>query len=105
MRCCSCVNKIISSRNLSNELHNEEFEGIAMPVYIALLRGVNVGKAKRVPMAELKALLAGLGYDRVETLLNSGNAVFHATKASPKELAQEIAGAIFGTFKFEAKSD
>ena len=31
-----------------------------MPVYVALLRGVNVGKAKRVPMADLRVVLAGL---------------------------------------------
>ena len=33
-----------------------------MPTFVALLRGVNVGKAKRVPMAELRVLLSGLGY-------------------------------------------
>lgn len=35
-----------------------------MPTFVALLRGVNVGKAKRVPMAELRALLGELGYLR-----------------------------------------
>ena len=35
-----------------------------MPTYVALLRGVNVGKAKRVPMAELRDVLAGLGCTR-----------------------------------------
>ena len=49
-----------------------------MPAYIVLLRGVNVGKAKRVPMAEFRKLLEGLGYTNVATLLNSGNAVFRA---------------------------
>ncbi|MDX2220608.1 MAG: DUF1697 domain-containing protein [Burkholderiales bacterium] len=49
-----------------------------MPTFIALLRGVNVGKAKRVPMAEWKALMADLGYANIRTLLNSGNAVFEA---------------------------
>lgn len=49
-----------------------------MTTYVALLRGVNVGKAKRVPMADWKALMAGLGYANIRTLLNSGNAVFEA---------------------------
>ena len=49
-----------------------------MPTFVALLRGVNVGKAKRVPVTELRALLSGLGYTGVTTLLNSGNAVFRA---------------------------
>ena len=44
--------------------------------YVALFRGINVGKAKRIAMADLRALLAKLGYTDVQTLLNSGNAVF-----------------------------
>lgn len=43
---------------------------------IALWRGINVGKAKRLAMADLKALLGELGATHVATLLNSGNAVF-----------------------------
>jgi uncharacterized protein (DUF1697 family) len=46
-----------------------------VPAFVALLRGVNVGKGKRVPMGELRALLCALGYTGVSTLLNSGNAV------------------------------
>lgn len=49
--------------------------------FVALLRGVNVGKAKRVPMAAFRDLLEELGYVDVATLLNSGNAVFSASGA------------------------
>lgn len=52
--------------------------------YVALFRGINVGKAKRIAMADLRALLGKLGYTDVRTLLNSGNAVFTATGAAPK---------------------
>jgi uncharacterized protein (DUF1697 family) len=45
---------------------------------VALLRGVNVGKAQRVPMEVLRALLSDMGCTQVKTLLNSGNAVFVA---------------------------
>lgn len=48
--------------------------------YVALWRGINVGKAKRLAMADLKALLAELGATNVTTLLNSGNAVFDTKK-------------------------
>jgi uncharacterized protein (DUF1697 family) len=48
--------------------------------YIALWRGINVGKAKRLAMADLKALLTELGATNVSTLLNSGNAVFDSKK-------------------------
>ena len=43
---------------------------------IALLRGVNVGRAKRIAMADLRKVLADLGFSGVRTLLNSGNVVF-----------------------------
>jgi len=55
--------------------------------HVALLRGVNVGGNKRVPMAEWRTLMEGLGYTRVRTLLNSGNAVFDAAP-SPKHAAR-----------------
>jgi uncharacterized protein (DUF1697 family) len=44
--------------------------------YIALLRGVNVGRAKRIAMADLRKLIADLGYGDVRSVLNSGNVVF-----------------------------
>ncbi len=43
---------------------------------IALLRGINVGKARRIAMADLRALVEKLGYGDVRTLLNSGNVVY-----------------------------
>ena len=46
--------------------------------YVALLRGINVGKNKRVAMADLRALMAQLGYTDPRTLLNSGNLAFGA---------------------------
>lgn len=59
-----------------------------MPRFVALLRGVNVGKGQRVPMAAFKALLQDLGHADVNTLLNSGNAVFtSAGRAAPKHAA------------------
>lgn len=72
-----------------------------MPTFVALLRGVNVGKAKRVPMAELRALLSGLGYTGVATLLNSGNAVFHARRGTPAKHSADIAAAISAQLKIE----
>ncbi|MHA6629211.1 DUF1697 domain-containing protein [Pseudonocardia sichuanensis] len=46
-----------------------------MARYVVLLRGINVGRAKRVAMADLRDLLTGLGYGAVRTHLNSGNVV------------------------------
>jgi uncharacterized protein (DUF1697 family) len=58
------------------------------------MRGVNVGKAKRVPMAQLRVLLAELGYRDVQTLLNSGNAVFESPARSTTAHASRIRAAI-----------
>lgn len=62
--------------------------------HVALLRGINVGKAKRVSMAELRALVEGLGYRDVRTLLNSGNVVFTAPRVAPETAAARIEAAI-----------
>ena len=72
-----------------------------MPTFVALLRGINVGKAKRVSMAELRTLLSGLGYTNVATLLNSGNAVFRAPKGISAGHATEIAAAISDRLKLD----
>jgi uncharacterized protein (DUF1697 family) len=50
---------------------------------VALLRGINVGKAKRVAMADLRRLFEDLGYGDVRTLLNSGNVVFTLPRRAP----------------------
>lgn len=62
-----------------------------MPRFVVLLRGVNVGKGNRVPMAEFKLLLERLGYTEVKTLLNSGNATFVSPARSGAKLAAAIA--------------
>ena len=65
-----------------------------MPRYVALFRGINVGKAKRIAMADLRALLQTLGCTDVSTLLNSGNAVFSARTTAPDKLAARIRAAV-----------
>ena len=70
-------------------------------IHLALLRGINVGKGKRVPMAELKVLFDQLGYQRVSTLLNSGNVVFQGDPAPLANQAEAIAKALKSHFQFE----
>lgn len=62
--------------------------------YIALLRGINVGRAKRIAMADLRAQVEALGYRHARTLLNSGNVVFDAPADSPDEAARRIEQAV-----------
>jgi uncharacterized protein (DUF1697 family) len=47
-----------------------------MSVEIGLLRGINVGGTHVLPMAELRAILAGLGARDVRTYIQSGNAAW-----------------------------
>jgi uncharacterized protein (DUF1697 family) len=68
-----------------------------MRAQVALLRGINVGAHNRIPMADLRALLADIGYPDARTLVQSGNIVLSAELA-PEELAAELERAIAGKF-------
>lgn len=74
-----------------------------MPRYVALLRGINVGRNKRVAMADLRRLLDGLGYTEVRTLLQSGNAVFTTAASKPERLARLIEQAIEAELGLDVK--
>jgi uncharacterized protein (DUF1697 family) len=50
--------------------------------YAVLLRGINLGRAKRVGMADLRALLEEAGFEDVATLLQSGNVVLSSGSSS-----------------------
>lgn len=71
-----------------------------MTTYAALLRGINVGGSKKVPMADLRALLTGLGHEDVRTYLQSGQAVFTSGHGDEESLAAEITHAIEKYFGF-----
>ncbi len=73
-----------------------------MPRYVALFRGINVGKAKRIAMADLRSLLARLGYQDARTLLNSGNAVFTAEAAPADKIAARIRTEVSKTLGVDA---
>ena len=61
---------------------------------IALIRGINVGRAKRVAMVDLRTLVEDLGYDDVRTLLNSGNVIFTAVEQNTVDSAARIEEAL-----------
>lgn len=69
-----------------------------MPRYVALLRGINVGGNKKIPMADLRTVLTGLGYTDVRTHLQSGNAVFDSTKRSSAAVGAAVEKAIADEF-------
>ncbi|MBK9123188.1 MAG: DUF1697 domain-containing protein [Chloroflexi bacterium] len=74
-----------------------------MPVYVSLLRGINVGGNKRIKMADLKGLYEALGLRSVSTLLQSGNVVFESDTADASGLTSKLEAAIVHHFGFESK--
>ena len=64
--------------------------GAVATTFVALLRGVNVGAAKRLAMASLQAAFEDAGGRKVETLLQSGNVVFDAPADAGEAIAVRV---------------
>src|SRR5688572_916500 len=69
-------------------------------VYVALLRGINVGGKNKVDMKSLKALFELLGFDGVRTYINSSNVIFASSIISQKEIHEQIEAGITEHFGF-----
>jgi len=57
---------------------------------IALLRGINVGGSRKLPMADLRAIFAAAGYEDVTTYIQSGNVVFRHPKAAQAKVTAAL---------------
>ena len=68
---------------------------------IALLRGINVGGHKKVPMARLRELMGELGYADVRTYVQSGNVVFTSPDRPDEETARVLEQQLEAAFGFE----
>ena len=62
--------------------------------YVAFLRGINVGKHRRVTMQELRRAFEAGGYENVSTYIASGNVIFDASSLNTGALAQEVEAAL-----------
>ncbi len=71
-----------------------------MKKYVILLRGINVGGNKKVPMSELKKMFMRMGFENIQTILNSGNVIFDARTENELTLTQKIRNEIENTFGF-----
>ena len=69
---------------------------------IALIRGINVGRNKRVAMADLRGMMVDLGHTNVRTLLNSGNVLFESKRPNVAKIAANIEAAINAACGFSA---
>lgn len=74
-----------------------------MTVYVALLRGINVGGKNPIKMAELAALFRSLGFGNVQTYIQSGNVVFAADDADKEALSGQLEEALSAAFAYEAR--
>jgi uncharacterized protein (DUF1697 family) len=60
-----------------------------MTIYVALLRGINVGGHNKVKMADLKSMFQSIGLHRVQTYIQSGNVLFNSAD-NPNVLRRRI---------------
>ena len=72
-----------------------------MTRHIALLRGINVGGHKKVPMAALREALGAAGFEDVKTYVQSGNVALTASERSPAQVGRKVAKAIEDAFGFD----
>jgi len=70
-------------------------------VWIALLRGINVGGHRKVRMAELRALAETLGLEEARTYVQSGNLVFRSSERARAAIEARLAGALAERFGFD----
>lgn len=69
-----------------------------MASHVALLRGINVGGRNKVPMAELREVVAALGHTGVTTYIQSGNVLFTTADTDTAKLAAALETAIEDRF-------
>ena len=72
-----------------------------MKTYIALLRGINVGGQKKMPMVEVRKMMTNIGFKDVQTYIQSGNIIYRSESNSTIEMEGMIQGAIENTFGFD----
>ena len=72
-----------------------------MSAAISILRGINVGGNRKIPMAELRQLYSELRLKNVTTYIQSGNVIFSADKINDEKLAKAIEQRILEKYNFE----
>jgi uncharacterized protein (DUF1697 family) len=73
-----------------------------MPIYISMLRGINVGGNRKIRMEELRAVYKSLGMEGPQTLLQSGNVVFQSDLSDRPALARQLEEGIEQRFGFHS---
>jgi len=71
-----------------------------MQTFIAILRGINVGRKRKIKMADLRKNLKDLGYENIRTYIQSGNVIFKSHHHSKQELEEQIESMIREEYEF-----
>lgn len=72
-------------------------------IYVALLRGINIGGRNKVNMKELKNTFENAGMESVVTYINSGNVIFKDDEQTQEEITARLEAAIFEDFSLPIK--
>lgn len=72
-------------------------------VFVALLRGVNVGGNNMIKMSELKVSFENLGFTAVSTYINSGNIIFKSKEPDPRKLERKIEQMLAKDYDLDSK--
>lgn len=70
-------------------------------IYVALLRGINVGGNNKIEMAKLKLAFEALGFTQVKTYINSGNIIFATDINDGTQIVLKIEDAIQKEFRLK----
>ena len=75
----------------------------SIETYVALIRGINVGSHRKLPMKDLRLLFEKHGCTDVRTYIQSGNAIFCSPVADLSALAKRIASSVAANHGFEPR--
>ena len=74
-----------------------------LTVFVALLRGVNVGGNNMISMKSLKESFEAMGFTNVSTYINSGNIIFQSKEDDPRKLEKKIEQMLSSEYQLESK--
>ena len=75
-----------------------------MTTYISMLRGINVGGHKKIKMDALRLMFTEMGFENVQSYIQSGNIIFRANRTDSIWLSNSISKQILSTFGFDVQA-
>jgi uncharacterized protein (DUF1697 family) len=74
-----------------------------LQLFVALLRGVNVGGNNMISMSALKKSFETIGFTHVTTYINSGNIIFNAKNDDARKLERQIERMLAKDYQLNSK--